>query len=99
MLERKRPQADILSIWYSIVMWQEKNKKLYREFKFKDFKRAFDFMSKVAAIAEGMNHHPKWTNEYNRVEIWLSSHDAGDTVTDKDRQLAGKIDNIYEEAA
>jgi len=62
-------------------MWQEKDKQLYREFKFKDFKRAFDFMAKVAEAADKMNHHPKWTNEYNRVEIWLSTQSVTATTT------------------
>ncbi|HEX5447664.1 MAG TPA: 4a-hydroxytetrahydrobiopterin dehydratase [Candidatus Saccharimonadales bacterium] len=79
-------------------MWQEKDKQLYRQFEFKDFKQAFEFMSKVAEVAEAMNHHPTWTNTYNKVEIWLSSHDAG-RVTDKDRQLAANIDRIYGENA
>jgi 4a-hydroxytetrahydrobiopterin dehydratase len=78
-------------------MWQEKDKQLYREFKFKDFKQAFDFMAKVAAAADEMNHHPTWTNTYNKVEIWLSTHSAGDTVTDKDRMLAAAIDGVYKE--
>lgn len=77
-------------------MWQEKNQKLYREFKFKDFKAAFDFMSKVAGAADAMDHHPRWTNEYNKVEIWLSSHSEG-KITDKDKQLAKEIDKIYNE--
>jgi 4a-hydroxytetrahydrobiopterin dehydratase len=75
-------------------MWQKEDKQLYRQFKFKDFKQAFDFMTTVAAAAEAMNHHPKWTNEYNKVEIWLSSHSEG-KVTDKDHALAQKIDKIY----
>ena len=79
-------------------MWQEKDKQLYREFKFKDFKQAFGFMAKVAAAADEMDHHPKWTNEYNRVEIWLSTHDAGQ-ITDKDRRLSQVIDRIFGENA
>jgi 4a-hydroxytetrahydrobiopterin dehydratase len=79
-------------------MWQEKDDRLYRQFKFESFKQAFDFMSKVAVVADGMNHHPTWSNTYNKVEIWLSTHSAGDTVTAKDRQLAVKIDRIYENA-
>ena len=51
-------------------------------------------MEEVAELAEGMNHHPKWTNVYNVVEIWLSTHDAGHKVTDKDRRLASQIDAI-----
>ena len=79
-------------------MWLEKNKELYRKFKFQDFKEAFSFMGKVAEAAEAINHHPRWQNEYNRVEIWLSTHSEG-RVTDKDRRLAEEIDRIYDENA
>jgi 4a-hydroxytetrahydrobiopterin dehydratase len=75
-------------------MWQEKNNKLYRKFQFKDFSEAFAFMTRVALEAEKMDHHPLWTNAYNSVEIWLSTHSAGDVVTNKDRQLAEKIDDL-----
>ncbi len=75
-------------------MWQEINKQLVKEFNFKDFKEAFEFMTKVAAIAEELKHHPEWTNIYNRVVIKLSTHDAGDIVTDKDKELAKRIDEI-----
>ena len=77
-------------------MWQDKDKALYRNFEFKDFKQAFKFMTAVARQAEAQNHHPKWTNDYNKVEIWLVSHDAGNKITDKDSQLAREIDRIYE---
>ena len=75
-------------------MWEEKNNKLTRTFQFKDFVEAFGFMSQVALLAEKMDHHPLWTNVYNRVSIELSTHDAGDVVTDKDRQLAKEIDKL-----
>jgi len=75
-------------------MWQEKDNKLYRQFEFKDFKEAFSFMTRVALEAEKMDHHPTWTNTYNKVEIWLSTHDAGDIITDKDRVLSHKIDKL-----
>jgi len=75
-------------------MWQEKDNKLYRKFEFKDFSEAFAFMTRVAIEAEKMNHHPLWTNVYNRVEIWLSTHDAGDIVTDRDKKLSTKIDAL-----
>ena len=75
-------------------MWQEKDKQLYRKFEFKDFKGAFDFMMKVAALAEAQNHHPRWQNEWNKVEIWLSTHSAG-KVTDKDNKLARAIDVLF----
>jgi 4a-hydroxytetrahydrobiopterin dehydratase len=75
-------------------MWKEENNALYKKFSFANFQEAFAFMTKVAFIAEKMNHHPRWTNVYNSVEIWLSTHDAGNTVTDKDRKLAEKIDAV-----
>ncbi len=77
------------------IMWQEIDNTLYRKFEFKDFSEAFAFMTRVAMIAEKMNHHPKWTNVWNTVELWLSTHDAGDVVTDKDRKLADKIDSLH----
>jgi len=75
-------------------MWEEVNNKLYKRFEFKDFSEAFAFMARVALLAESQNHHPKWTNEWNKVEIWLSSHDQGDIVTEKDKKLASAIDKI-----
>jgi len=75
-------------------MWKEKDNKLYRQFDFQNFSEAFAFMTRVALEAEKMDHHPSWTNTYNKVEIWLSTHDAGDIVTEKDRKLAKKIDSI-----
>jgi len=75
-------------------MWEEKNNSLYRKFEFADFAAAWAFMTRVALAAEKMDHHPLWTNVYNKVEIWLSTHDAGDLVTEKDRKLAKKIDGF-----
>ena len=77
-------------------MWQEIDKKLYRQFIFKDFKAAFSFMQDVASAAESANHHPKWQNEYNKVEIWLSTHSADDSISAKDYALAKTIDDIYQ---
>lgn len=75
-------------------MWEEKNNTLYRKFQFKSFSEAFAFMTRVALEAEKMDHHPDWSNVYNTVEIRLSTHSAGDVVTDKDRKLAQKIDAL-----
>lgn len=75
-------------------MWKEEQNKLYRKFEFKDFSEAFSFMTRVALAAEKMDHHPEWKNVYNTVEIWLSTHDAGDVVTEKDKKLAGIIDKL-----
>ncbi|MEM9324013.1 MAG: 4a-hydroxytetrahydrobiopterin dehydratase [Bacteroidota bacterium] len=75
-------------------MWQEVDNKLTREFEFADFKEAFAFMTKVALVVEKVDHHPEWYNVYNRVKIELCTHDAGDVVTDKDRELAAAIDQL-----
>lgn len=75
-------------------MWTENNHQLYHKFQFGNFREAFSFMTSVAFEAEKMDHHPLWANVYNKVEIWLSTHDAGDIVTEKDKQLAEKIDVI-----
>lgn len=75
-------------------MWNEENNKLYRKITFNDFSEAFAFMTRVALIAEKMNHHPEWKNVYNTIELWLSTHDAGDIVTEKDRKLAAAIDAL-----
>ncbi len=66
--------------------------KLYKKFIFKDFCEAFAFMTRVAFLAEKMNHHPEWRNVYNKVEIELITHDAGNSITEKDRELAAAID-------
>lgn len=75
-------------------MWKEEQQQLIRTFEFKDFSEAFAFMTRVALEAEKMNHHPFWINVWNRVEIRLSTHDAGNTITEKDRELAHKIDQL-----
>jgi len=76
------------------MAWEEKDNTLYKKFVFKDFSAAFGFITRVAIEAEKMNHHPKFTNVWNTVEIWLSTHDAGNTVTDLDRTLASQIDAL-----
>jgi 4a-hydroxytetrahydrobiopterin dehydratase len=75
-------------------MWLEKDNKLSRTFEFTDFVNAFGFMSKVAIIAEKMGHHPNWSNVYNKVTIELTTHDAGNTITEKDRKLSDAIDQL-----
>ncbi|PPK84528.1 4a-hydroxytetrahydrobiopterin dehydratase [Neolewinella xylanilytica] len=77
------------------MSWTEKDNALHREFTFKDFRQAFAFMTEVAFAAEKMNHHPDWTNVYNKVIVKLNSHDAGNTVTDRDHRLAEQMDGIF----
>ena len=75
-------------------MWTEKNNCLTRTFEFSNFVEAFTFMTKVAFLAEKLNHHPFWTTVYNSVTIELSTHDAGNIVTDNDRDMAKAIDDL-----
>jgi 4a-hydroxytetrahydrobiopterin dehydratase len=76
-------------------MWKEEDNQLKRSFTFNNFVDAFTFMTKVAFAAEKMNHHPNWSNAYNKVEISLFTHDSKNTITPKDRNLAKEIDTIY----
>jgi len=76
-------------------MWQEIDNQLYKEFEFKNFRQAFKFMTVVADIAEAQQHHPRWENEWNKVRIWLSTHEAGNTITNKDRNLSELIDKAF----
>lgn len=77
-------------------MWQQINNSLQKEFTFRDFSEAFAFMTRVAMIAETRNHHPTWTNTYNKVHITLQTHDANNSITPKDKELAKAIDEVYE---
>ena len=76
------------------MAWTEENNELHRSFTFKDFSEAFAFMTRVALVAEKQDHHPRWQNVWNMVDIYLNTHDAGNIVTDKDRKLAEAIDKL-----
>jgi 4a-hydroxytetrahydrobiopterin dehydratase len=76
------------------MTWEERDGRLVREFTFGDFTEAWGFMSRVALLAEKADHHPTWSNTWNKVTIELTTHSAGSTVTDKDRDLAAAIDNL-----
>ena len=75
-------------------MWKEENNTLSKTFKFANFIDAFAFMTRVALLAEQQDHHPNWSNVYNTVTINLTTHDAGNVVTEKDRKLAASIDKL-----
>jgi 4a-hydroxytetrahydrobiopterin dehydratase len=77
--------------------WEVQDNSLYKKFVFEDFDQAFSFMIQVAKVAQQMDHHPKWTNIYKQMECWLRTHDAGDSITEKDRQLAQAMDSIASE--
>ena len=76
------------------MAWEERDGALQRTFEFADFSEAFAFMTRVALAAERLGHHPDWSNSWNQVSISLTTHDAGNVVTDSDRALAAAIDDI-----
>ncbi len=76
--------------------WNEAANALHKVFEFESFGQALAFMSSAAPLIEAMNHHPEWTNVYNRVTVRLTTHDAGHTITPKDHQLARVLDRHYE---
>ena len=80
--------------YFIIIMWIESDNKLIREFKFNDFEEAISFINKVAEISERDNHHPEIYNIYNTVKLSLCTHDKGSIITDKDYNLAQKIDEL-----
>jgi 4a-hydroxytetrahydrobiopterin dehydratase len=75
--------------------WTNDQKKLQKEFVFESFDRAIDFMVECSVFIGEINHHPEWSNIYNRVMVTLTTHDAGNVVTEKDYQLAEKMDEVY----
>ena len=86
-------EAEIASLATALPGWRHHSPVLARTFRFADFSAAWGFMSRVALLAETLNHHPHWSNVYNQVEITLSTHDAGG-LTERDVALAKAIDAL-----
>lgn len=78
-------------------MWKEENNALHRTYEFKTFVAAIAFMVNGAMYIDQMDHHPEWTNIYNKVMVKLQTHSAGNSITAKDRELAEVLDRVYEE--
>jgi 4a-hydroxytetrahydrobiopterin dehydratase len=93
-MSKPLPKAKIAAELASLPGWKFQRNAVTKTFKFKSFREALSFMVRVGFEAEAMNHHPDWTNVYNRVAIRLSTHDAGDRVTAKDIGLARRIQAI-----
>jgi 4a-hydroxytetrahydrobiopterin dehydratase len=94
MSRQKLPDAEITAALAALPGWSYQAGKLHREFTFKDFVSAWGFMSSCALAAEAMNHHPDWSNVWNRVRVELMTHDAGG-VTQNDLALARRMNEIY----
>ena len=93
MSKPKLDEASVAQRLKTIPAWSIENGKLHREFKFVDFVSAFGFMTQVALVAESMNHHPEWSNVWNRVVIDLTTHDSGG-LTDLDFDLAARAETL-----
>ena len=85
--------------YFDMKHFRKERDALRAEFVFGDFAEAFAFMTRVAFVAERLGHHPNWENVWNRVGISLTTHDAGNKVTDKDEALAEAIEEIFERSA
>ena len=90
---QKLSEAEVVSRLSEVQGWELVDGKLSKTFVFGSFVNAFGFMASVALTAESMNHHPEWSNVYNRVSISLTTHDAGG-ISDLDFTLAQRIENI-----
>lgn len=84
-------EAQLQDVMAELPEWEVREEKLYRQFVFKDFVSAFSFMTQVALLAEKMDHHPDWSNVYNRVDVALTTHDLGG-ISMRDITLAKQID-------
>jgi 4a-hydroxytetrahydrobiopterin dehydratase len=95
MATAKLSEKEIATDLRSLADWSVVKGNLHRVFEFKDFSQAFGFMTRVALAAEKMDHHPDWSNSWNKVTVDLSTHSAGG-ITRNDFDLAGKIQQIYD---
>jgi len=77
--------------------WIEENNAIHKTYLFKDFDAAMQFMQKAAPLISALDHHPDWSNCYNKIRVTLTTHDAGNTVTSKDHALAKLLDDVYNE--
>lgn len=87
----KLTEAEIALALTGLPGWNREGEHLVRRYKFRDFGHAFAFMTRVALLAEKADHHPEWSNVYDRVDIRLTTHDAGG-LTQRDTALAAAID-------
>ena len=94
MARQKLNEQQLETSLKQLSAWELRNSKLHREFKFSDFAHAFGFMTTAAILIEKMNHHPEWSNVYNRVSVDLMTHDANG-ITQRDVELAHLLDSIY----
>ena len=94
MARQKLPEAEVTAALAGLPGWSYANGKLHREFKFENFVQAWGFMSSCALVAEAMNHHPDWSNVWNRVTVDLMTHDAGG-ITKNDLDLARRMNEIH----
>ncbi|KAH9599835.1 Pterin 4 alpha carbinolamine dehydratase [Trypanosoma melophagium] len=88
-------QSDISRALKDTAGWRTEKNEICRDFEFRDFKQALLFMNAVADVCEALQHHPCWTNTYNKIHVRLTTHDAGNRVTQKDIDLAKRMNDIF----
>jgi 4a-hydroxytetrahydrobiopterin dehydratase len=93
MTIKKLSDAEVTERLPQVPGWKREGDKIHRDFRFDNFVSAFGFMSQVALLAEKADHHPEWSNVYNKVSIGLSTHDAGG-LSQRDFDLARQIDKL-----
>ena len=94
MALQKLEDGEIRRKLESLDGWELSEGKLHREFRFDDFVSAFAFMTSLALVAERMDHHPEWSNVYNRVTVDLTTHDAGG-VSERDLRMAARANRLF----
>jgi len=90
---KKLSSDEVAERLASLPQWKLDGDRLYREIRFSTFARAFGFMAAAALVCERMDHHPEWLNSYDRLQVWLSTHDAGG-ITERDFALARALDQL-----
>jgi 4a-hydroxytetrahydrobiopterin dehydratase len=75
--------------------WKEENNSLIKTFEFSSFEEAMQFMQNATPFISETDHHPTWSNTYNRIEVKLTTHDVGNKITEKDRKLATYLDKLH----
>ncbi len=95
-MDRPLPERELAAALGRLAGWERHPARaaIRKEYPFADFRAAFAWMTEIAEVAERMNHHPEWTNVYNRVEVTLTTHDAG-AVTQLDLELAAAMDTAW----
>jgi 4a-hydroxytetrahydrobiopterin dehydratase len=96
--QKAQGESNYELVLVNMQTWELLDNQLKKTFKFKSFEAAMDFMQRASVVIGELDHHPEWTNVYNRVYVSLCTHDAGNVVTQKDYALADALDAVFLDA-